>query len=179
MWPLTVGPYNDDPGSFGPPWARGNWGPSKNIDSEEMRQRLRDLRDSVGDRVEDVLTSEEFEHLKASLSKLADAFGAQRCEDDGDRGPDDHPAPARERVEHVGILDRGRAQGDSLGVCRRRSPAHGLAQDLARAGFGQAPAHYVDLSRRGHRPMSLAHERDQRTIPPKRRRVGDDPSAES
>lgn len=72
--------YPEEPVTYGPPRGRGGWGPSKNIDPEELRQRFRDMRDGVGDRIEEVLTSEEFENLKASLSKIVENFGPEDAE---------------------------------------------------------------------------------------------------
>lgn len=156
-------PYSDEPGTFGPPWARGNWGPSKNIDPEEMRQRLRDLRDSVGERVEDVLSSEEFEHLKASLSKIADAFGADSCEDDHGRNHDhDHD---RGPVDPHGDHDRGGAHAhdddqNHRDHDRRRSSGRG------RRGFGPSFGPRIGpglgAGRRGFDPFGWVDERRSR-----------------
>ncbi|WP_166974699.1 hypothetical protein [Brevibacterium atlanticum] len=78
-------PGPEEPVTYGPPRGRRGWGPAGDVNPEELRRRMRDLRDTVGDKVEDVLSSEEFEDLKASLSKIVDAFGADRCGDDSRR----------------------------------------------------------------------------------------------
>ena len=142
--------YPEEPVTYGPPRGRGSWGPSKNIDPEEMRQRFREMRDGVGDRIEEVLTSEEFENLKASLSKIVENFGPERCGDDSDRhdGPHDHD-------DHRGGPDRHEAHGQGHGD-RRRGGGRG------RRGFGPNFGPGFGPGRRGFDPFGWADERRSR-----------------
>ncbi|SDS00194.1 hypothetical protein SAMN04489752_0768 [Brevibacterium siliguriense] len=147
--------YPEEPVAYGPPRGRGGRGPSKNIDPEELRQRFRDLREGVGDRIEEVLTSEEFENLKASLSKIVENFGPERCGDDSDRhdGPRDHERP-HDHDEHRGGPDRhgvhGRGGGDRD---HRRGGGRGFGPSFG-PGFGPG--------RRGFDPFGWADERRSR-----------------
>lgn len=152
--------YPEEPVTYGPPRGRGGWGPSKNIDPEELRQRFRDMRDGVGDRVEEVLTSEEFENLKASLSKIVDNFGSDRCGDDSDRhdGPHDREHP-HDHDDHRGGPDRHKAHGPRGGNGdrdRRRGGGRG------RRGFGPNFGPGFGPGRRGFDPFGWADERRSR-----------------
>ncbi len=155
--------YPEEPVTYGPPRGRGGWGPSKNIDAEELRQRFRDMRDGVGDRIEEVLTSEEFENLKASLSKIVDNFGSDRCGDDSDRhdGPHDreHPHDHDAHDAHRGGPDRHKAHGPRGGNGdrdRRRGGGRG------RRGFGPNFGPGFGPGRRGFDPFGWADERRSR-----------------
>ena len=89
-------PVPEEPVSWGPAWGRGGRSPIGDVSPEEFRRRMRDLRDDIGSKVEEVLSSEEFEELKASLSKIVEAFGPDRCA--GEMGRHDHEA----RCDHAG-----------------------------------------------------------------------------
>ena len=89
-------PVPEEPVSSGPAWGRGGRGPIGDVSPEEFRQRMRGLRDGIGSKVEEVLSSEEFEELKTSLSKIVEAFGPDRCA--GEMGRHDHEA----RCDHAG-----------------------------------------------------------------------------
>ena len=152
--------YPEEPVTYGPPRGRGGWGPSKNIDPEELRQRFRDMRDGVGDRIEEVLTSEEFENLKASLSKIVDNFGPDGCGDDSDRhdGPHDREHP-HDHDDHRGGPDRHGTHGPRGGNGdrdRRRGGGRG------RRGFGPNFGPGFGPGRRGFDPFGWADERRSR-----------------
>ena len=135
--------YPEEPVTYGPPRGRGGWGPSKNIDPEELRQRFRDMRDGVGDHIEEVLTSEEFENLKASLSKIVENLGPDRCRG----GPDRHEAH--------GHGDRDRRGG---GRGRRGfSPNFGPGFGPGRRGFD--PFGWADERRSREQEVQEAFER--------------------
>ena len=147
--------YPEEPVTYGPPRGRGGWGPSKNIDPEELRQRFRDMRDGVGDHIEEVLTSEEFENLKASLSKIVENLGPDRCGDDSDRhdGPHDHKR-FHNHDDHRGGPDRHEAHGH--GDRDRRGGGRG------RRGFGPNFGPGFGPGRRGFDPFGWADERRSR-----------------
>lgn len=147
--------YPEEPVTCGPPRGRGGWGPSKNIDPEELRQRFRDMRDGVGDHIEEVLTSEEFENLKASLSKIVENLGPDRCGDDSDRhdGPHDHKR-FHNHDDHRGGPDRHEAHGH--GDRDRRGGGRG------RRGFGPNFGPGFGPGRRGFDPFGWADERRSR-----------------
>lgn len=152
--------YPEEPVTYGPPRGRAGWGPSKNIDPEELGQRFRDMRDGVGDRIEEVLTSEEFENLRASLTKIVDNFGPDRCGDDPDRhdGPHDREHP-RDHDDHRGGPDRHGAHGPRGGNGdrdRRRGGGRG------RRGFGPNFGPGFGPGRRGFDPFGWADERRSR-----------------
>ncbi|WP_025777112.1 hypothetical protein [Brevibacterium sp. VCM10] len=150
--------YPEEPVTYGPPRGRGSWGPSKSIDPEELRQRFRDMRDGVGDRIEEVLTSEEFENLKASLSKIVENFGPEHCGDDSDRhdGPRDHERP-HDHDEHRGGPDRHGAHGREGG-----DRDHRRGGGRGRRGFGPSFGPGFGPGRRGFDPFGWADERRSR-----------------
>lgn len=156
-------PYSEGPGGFGPPWARGGRGPAKNVSPEELRQRLRDLRDGVGERVEDVLTSEEFEHLKASLSKIVDAFGTERCGGDHDasdqhgRGDHDDHEGHDSRRDHEGR--RGRDDEHRGGGRGRRGFGPNFGPGFGPGGRGFDPFGWADERRSREQEIQEAFER--------------------
>jgi hypothetical protein len=171
------GPGPEEPVTYGPPRGRRGWGPAGNVNPEEFRQMLRDLRDGVGDKVEDVLTSEEFEDLKAPLSKIVDAFGPDRCGDEPRRGgPDDRfdrdDHERWHRHDH-GEGGRGdfRGDGDDLGdehEDHRGGPERGGRRRGGRGRRGFGPGFGPGFGRfgpgfgpgcRGFDPFSWAEDR--------------------
>ncbi|MGC2939590.1 MULTISPECIES: hypothetical protein [unclassified Brevibacterium] len=152
--------YPEEPVTYGPPRGRGGWGPSKNIDREELRQRFRDMRDGVGDRIEEVLTSEEFENLKASLSKIVENFGPEGCGDDSDGhdGPHDRRRP-HDDDGHRGGSDRHEAHGPHGGRGDRDGRSSG---GRGRRGFGPNFGPGFGPGRRGFDPFGWADERRSR-----------------
>ncbi|UVI35842.1 hypothetical protein [Brevibacterium spongiae] len=152
--------YPEEPVTYGPPRGRGSWGPSKNIDPEELRQRFRDMRDGVGDHIEEVLTSEEFENLKASLSKIVENFGPERCGDDSNRhdGPHDHERP-HGHDDRRGGPERHEAHGPHDG---RGDRDHRRGGGRGRRGFGPNFGPGFGPGRRGFDPFGWADERRSR-----------------
>jgi hypothetical protein len=130
-------PVPEEPVSWGPAWARGGRGPIGDVSPEEFRRRMRDLRDGIGSKVEEVLSSEEFEELKASLSKIVDAFGPDRC--GGESGGHDHGA----RHDRPGPRGQGRRDEDP----RDRSDRDGRP-----SGGGRGDHHGGGRGRRGFGP---------------------------
>ncbi|WP_181275068.1 hypothetical protein [Brevibacterium oceani] len=184
-------PGPEEPVSYGPPRGRRGWGPNGDVNPEELRRRMRDLRDNVGDKVEDVLSSEEFEDLKASLSKIVDAFGADRCGDDsrwgehrrGGRGArgdhesrggwddrDDHPDhESGPRGHHHGDAEHdGPHGGPGRGGPGRGGPGHGDRRGGGRGrrgfgpGFGPGFGGGFGPGRRGFDPFGWAEDRRDR-----------------
>ena len=154
--------------SWGPAWGRGGRGPIGDVSPEEFRRRMRDLRDGIGSKVEEVLSSEEFEELKASLSKIVDAFGPDRCggESDGhDHGArHDRPGPRgqgrrdedpRDRSDRDGRPSGG-GSGDHHGGGRGRR-GFGPGFGAGRRGFD--PFGWGDDRRRREREVQEAFER--------------------
>ena len=151
--------YPEEPVTYGPPRGRGGWGPSKNIDPEELRRRFRDMRDGVGDRIEEVLTSEEFENLKASLSKIVENFGPERCGDDWDRHDGPHEHSHDHDHAHRGGPDRHEAHGPHGGRGDRDGRRGG---GRGRRGFGPNFGPGFGPGRRGFDPFGWADERRSR-----------------
>jgi hypothetical protein len=130
-------PVPEEPVSWGPAWGRGGRGPIGDVSPEEFRRRMRDLRDGIGSKVEEVLSSEEFEELKALLSKIVDAFGPDRC--GGESGGHDHGA----RHDRPGPRGQGRRDEDP----RDRSDRDGRP-----SGGGRGGHHGGGRGRRGFGP---------------------------
>lgn len=140
-------PVPEEPVSWGPAWGRGGRGPIGDVSPEEFRRRMRDLRDGIGSKVEEVLSSEEFEELKASLSKIVDAFGPDRC--GGESGGHDHGA----RHDRPGPRGQGRRDEDP----RDRSDRDGRP-----SGGGRGDHHGGGRGRRGFDPFGWGDERRSR-----------------
>ena len=151
-------PVPEEPVSWGPAWGRGGRGPIGDVSPEEFRRRMRDLRDGIGSKVEEVLSSEEFEELKASLSKIVDAFGPDRCggESDGhDHGArHDRPGPRGQGRRDEDPRDRSDRDGRPSGG--GRGDHHGGGR--GRRGFGPG----FGAGRRGFDPFGWGDERRSR-----------------
>lgn len=150
--------YPEEPVTYGPPRGRGGWGPSKNIDPEELRQRFRDMRDGVGDHIEEVLTSEEFENLKASLSKIVENFGPDRCGDDSSR----HDGPHAHERSHDHDDHRGSERHDAHGPHHGHGDRDRRGGGRGRRGFGPNFGPGFGPGRRGFDPFGWADERRSR-----------------
>ncbi|QUL79139.1 hypothetical protein [Brevibacterium sp. SMBL_HHYL_HB1] len=151
-------PVPEEPVSWGPAWGRGGRGPIGDVSPEEFRRRMRDLRDGIGSKVEEVLSSEEFEELKASLSKIVDAFGPDRCggESDGhDHGArHDRPGPRGQGRRDEDPRDRSDRDGRPSGG--GRGDHHGGGR--GRRGFGPG----FGAGRRGFDPFGWGDDRRSR-----------------
>lgn len=151
-------PVPEEPVSWGPAWGRGGRGPIGGVSPEEFRRRMRDLRDGIGSKVEEVLSSEEFEELKASLSKIVDAFGPDRCggESDGhDHGArHDRPGPRGQGRRDEDPRDRSDRDGRPSGG--GRGDHHGGGR--GRRGFGPG----FGAGRRGFDPFGWGDDRRSR-----------------
>lgn len=151
-------PVPEEPVSWGPAWGRGGRGPIGDVSPEEFRRRMRDLRDGIGSKVEEVLSSEEFEELKASLSKIVDAFGPDRCggESDGhDHGArHDRPGPRGQGRRDEDPRDRSDRDGRPSGG--GRGDHHGGGR--GRRGFGPG----FGAGRRGFDPFGWGDDRRNR-----------------
>ena len=151
-------PVPEEPVTWGPAWGRGGRGPIGDVSPEEFRRRMRDLRDGIGSKVEEVLSSEEFEELKASLSKIVDAFGPDRCggESDGhDHGArHDRPGPRGQGRRDEDPRDRSDRDGRPSGG--GRGDHHGGGR--GRRGFGPG----FGAGRRGFDPFGWGDDRRSR-----------------
>ena len=151
-------PVPEEPVSWGPAWGRGGRSPIGDVSPEEFRRRMRDLRDGIGSKVEEVLSSEEFEELKASLSKIVDAFGPDRCggESDGhDHGArHDRPGPRGQGRRDEDPRDRSDRDGRPSGG--GRGDHHGGGR--GRRGFGPG----FGAGRRGFDPFGWGDDRRSR-----------------
>ena len=151
-------PVPEEPVSWGPAWGRSGRGPIGDVSPEEFRRRMRDLRDGIGSKVEEVLSSEEFEELKASLSKIVDAFGPDRCggESDGhDHGArHDRPGPRGQGRRDEDPRDRSDRDGRPSGG--GRGDHHGGGR--GRRGFGPG----FGAGRRGFDPFGWGDDRRSR-----------------
>lgn len=67
--------WREGPAAFGRSRDRAGTRAAWSRDGAEFRERIQTLRDEASSRVEEVLSSEEFEQLKTSLSKIADSLG--------------------------------------------------------------------------------------------------------
>jgi hypothetical protein len=151
-------PVPEEPVSWGPAWGRGGRGPIGDVSPEEFRRRMRDLRDGIGSKVEEVLSSEEFEELKASLSKIVDAFGPDRCGGESD-GHDHGARHDRQGPRGQGRRDedpRDRSDRDGRPSGGGRGDHHGGGR--GRRGFGPG----FGAGRRGFDPFGWGDDRRSR-----------------
>lgn len=146
-------PGPEEPVTYGPPRGRRGWGPAGDVSPEELRRRMHDLREGLGEKVEEVLSSEEFEDLKASLTKIVDAFGPDRCGDEPRRGGRDdrdgrdrrHDRERWHRHDH-GDGGRGDFRGD------HGHDGHGGEHEGHRGGPDRGGRHGEGRGRRGFGP---------------------------
>ena len=156
-------PVPEEPVSWGPAWGRGGRSPIGDVSPEEFRRRMRDLRDDIGSKVEEVLSSEEFEELKASLSKIVDAFGPDRCGDGAEwndhAARHDRPGPrGREGRGDEDPRDRSGRDGRPSGA--GRGDHHGRGR--GRRGFGPGFGPGFGAGRRGFDPFGWGDDRRSR-----------------
>lgn len=148
------GPGPGEPVTFGrrrgpedarAPWERGG---------AELREQIQKLRDEASSRVEEVLSSEEFDRLKVTLSKIADSFGHDNDSDpwnedeQGHRGrevsrehePERNDEHAHERKHERGC-EREHAHRDYRDQHRGhdRGNPRGAGRDGRRRGRGFGP----------------------------------------
>src|SRR5699024_4368182 len=156
-------PVPEEPVSWGPAWGRGGRGPIGDVSPEEFRRRMRDLRDGIGSKVEEVLSSEEFEELKASLSKIVEAFGPDRCGDGAEwndhAARHDRPGP-RSREGRGDEDPRDRSGRDGRPSDAGRGDHHGRGR--GRRGFGPGLGPGFGAGRRGFDPFGWGDDRRNR-----------------